>query len=462
MPSIPYLSSLAATSLLLSASASQAKASAPPKYLFGTTCLPGPLQPSSFNLTTTPSCAPSSGDPPPWHPFTARPYCLPKTDYCIFTHAGFHGSDRGLSVIDVRPYAITTEDTVVDNDDEVSRTAVTAVADMLVSASLSGALEPLPDLFSPEAASSSSSSSSSATTTTTAEKTTREPTSEEPDSKNLPYELRDLPNKGKGLIATRPIPRGRIFMIDYPAVLADTKLPRHVKQAQGRELMAEAIGRLSTRGREEVLGLARQNEDEERKKRVPVSEDVMKTNSFVVEVQGREYMALFPKIARMNHACKPSAVTRFNSTTLSNTAMAFRDILPGEEITISYSTFGLPSTIRQQNLLSGWGFTCTCDLCTSPPADLAASDKRREKVSRLGQEVIELVSRGRKEDMQQAVALYSEAVEAVDEEGLVPHLGGHYEVLGRLWGAAGEVEKGREWAQRGREETEMFERAAMG
>ncbi|KAH6621604.1 hypothetical protein B0J18DRAFT_399699 [Chaetomium sp. MPI-SDFR-AT-0129] len=412
MPSIPYLSGLAATSLLLSASLSQAKTSTPPKYLFGTTCLPGPLRPSSFNLTTTPSCAPSSGDPPPWHPFTVRPYCLSKTDYCIFTHAGFHGSDRGLSVID-----------------------------------------PLPDLFGHKTASSSSSSA-----TTTPDETNEQ--TQQTD--NLPYELRDLPNKGKGLIATRPIPRGRIFMIDYPAVLADTKLPRHVKQAQGRELMAEAIGRLSTRGREEVLGLARQNEDEERKKRVPVSEDVMKTNSFVVEVMGREYMALFPKIARMNHACKPSAVTRFNSTTLSNTAMAFRDILPGEEITISYSTFGLPSTIRQQNLLSGWGFTCTCDLCTAPPADLAASDNRREKVSRLGQEVIELVSRGRKEDMKQAVALYSEAVAAVDEEGLVPHLGGHYEVLGRLWGAAGEVEKGREWAQRGREETEMFERAAMG
>ncbi|KAH6622625.1 hypothetical protein F5144DRAFT_538050 [Chaetomium tenue] len=185
----------------------------------------------------------------------------------------------------------------------------------------------------------------------------------------------------------------------------------------------------------------------------------MTTNSFGVDIDGKGYMVLFPKIAvrsRMNHACKPSAITRFNATTLSNTATAFHDILPDEELTISYAEFGLPSTARQRSLRK-WGFTCTCSLCSLPAPELAASDERRTRVSRLGKEVIELVTDGSREDLRTAAELYGEAVDAVREEGLVPHLGGHYQVLGQLWAAAGEVERGREWVRRGKVETEGFE-----
>lgn len=67
-----------------------------------------------------------------------------------------------------------------------------------------------------------------------------------------------------------------------------------------------------------------------------------------------------------------------------------------------------------------------------------------------------LVERGGKEDMKRAVELYTEVVEAVEEEGLVPHMGGHYDVLGRLWAAAGDARKGGEWVKRGRLEEEGF------
>jgi hypothetical protein len=75
---------------------------------------------------------------------------------------------------------------------------------------------------------------------------------------------------------------------------------------------------------------------------------------------------------------------------------------------------------------------------------------------RLGNEVVALVERGGKEDFKKAIDLYTEVVEAVKEEGLVPHLGGHYEVLGRLWAAFGDAKKGGEWVKRGRLEEEAF------
>ncbi|KAH6848097.1 hypothetical protein B0I37DRAFT_310334 [Chaetomium sp. MPI-CAGE-AT-0009] len=379
---------------------------------FGTDCLPGPLQ-----LDLYPTCVTAAGDDDdlPWTPWTYRPYCADNTNYCVFTNTNFQGRDRGVSVIDVPPSGA-----------ENGTSAVTSIAKLLSS------LPPAPESV---------------------------------DTTSPPYELRDIPGKGKGLIATRKIPRGQVFMVDYAAVVADTKLPRSVRQAQGRRLLSEAIERLPAA--DEVLSLARSSPDPDN---VPASEDVMTTNAFGVEISGKGYMALFPRIAaslphpapqhiHITNTYPTSAITRFNATTLSNTAMAFHDILPNEELTISYSEFGLPSTARRQSLRK-WGFTCTCALCSLPADELAASDERRRRVSRLGKEVIELVEHGGREDLRTAAELYSEAVDAVREEGLVPHLGGHYQVLGQLWAAAGELERGREWVRRGREETEGYEGAA--
>jgi len=76
----------------------------------------------------------------------------------------------------------------------------------------------------------------------------------------------------------------------------------------------------------------------------------------------------------------------------------------------------------------------------------------------LSREVIDLVEKGGAENMKKALELYKEAVDAVEEEGLVPHMGNHYQVLGQLWAAVGDVEKGREWVKRGKEETAAFEK----
>ena len=117
-------------------------------------------------------------------------------------------------------------------------------------------------------------------------------------------------------------------------------------------------------GERAILALSRSNPDAEG---VPAAEDVMKTNSFTVEVGGRSMMALFPRIAVSLGACEKemrlltrrsestmpasqsmyqvgdhggkadqhSAMIKFDQETLSMTARPLRDILPGEEITIS-------------------------------------------------------------------------------------------------------------------------------
>jgi hypothetical protein len=71
--------------------------------------------------------------------------------------------------------------------------------------------------------------------------------------------------------------------------------------------------------------------------------------------------------------------------------------------------------------------------------------------------VLGLVERGNAASMRRVAELYSEVVDAVREEGLVPHLGAHYEVLGRLYIAAGDTKKGAEMVRSAVDEGKGFE-----
>ena len=60
--------------------------------------------------------------------------------------------------------------------------------------------------------------------------------------------------------------------------------------------------------------------------------------------------------------------------------LAYRDISPGEEITISYIDEGMTRAERQSELAKGYRFTCTCKMCSAPASVIANSDRRRTAV----------------------------------------------------------------------------------
>lgn len=222
---------------------SQQEAEAFEGHSVGAECLPGPLR-----LDNHLACELTAGHDAPW---THRPYCGEDTNYCVFTNANFRGSSRGVSIIDIPS----------SNASDVTST-VASTSDLLV---------------------------------TEDPKTEQEPP---------PYEMRDIPGKGKGLVATRKISRGQAFMVDYAVLVADTQFPSRVKRDQGRQLLREAVFRLPAA--DLVLDLARSSLDPDN---VPAAEDVMKTNAFTVDIGGKAYMALFPHIAvggrRTNRSARP-------------------------------------------------------------------------------------------------------------------------------------------------------------
>ncbi|KAK3370927.1 hypothetical protein B0T24DRAFT_594799 [Lasiosphaeria ovina] len=398
-------------------------------------CLPGPLQhathppcPATFHLDSNSVQSESASEP-----WTHRPYCPdPEPDskhkttaYCVFTNATFRRG-RGLSVI---APALGPDTGTAATDSGLARAVGQALVAIAASSATTGASD----------------------------------YSDENDQPPVPYAVQPIPGKGLGLVATRRIRRGSVLMVDGAAVLADAAFPGRVRRATGQELLAAAIDRLSSP--EDVLGLARSRDytggasadavGEEVDARV--AEDVVKTNSFSVEVGGVAVMALFPRIARINHACNPSALTNFNESTLANTVTAFRDIDVGEEITISYSDFGLTSTERRRILLQKWGFQCSCALCSADADTLAASDARRAEMRATGQRVLQRVEAG---DFAGAVALNGALVAAVAEEKLVPHLGDHFDVMARLCLAAGDAEGAAKYARKAIAEMKGFYQGA--
>ncbi|KAL1888631.1 hypothetical protein Sste5346_009423 [Sporothrix stenoceras] len=265
--------------------------------------------------------------------------------------------------------------------------------------------------------------------------------------------IQDIPDKGLGIVAGQAIPRGTILFRDQARILADVRFPQHVRRAQGQTLLHKAAGRLPEP--DDVRNLSRSIKAKPGEARGLLEENVLSTNSFAATVDGISYMALFPEIARINHACNPTALTRFNDKDLTQQVIAFRDIKPGEEITISYTDFGLTHDARQETLKRRWGFECTCDLCSGGPDATAASDARRQRVTALRAEVVAHLQKGA---FDTAIAAYEgELLRLVRTEHLAEHMGEHFEVLARLHLAAGNRTAAVSYAQQALAELETFE-----
>ncbi|KAK0624985.1 RmlC-like cupin domain-containing protein [Bombardia bombarda] len=327
----------------------------------------------------------TSSDPSQWAPWTHKPHCIPAADipWCIFTNAAVPNK-HGISII-------TTPEIAADSLD-------------LLSHSFSLPFHAPEKLY-----------------------------------KTRPYEVRDVPGKGRGAVATQRIEKDRVILIDHATILATIEYPADVMREEVRDLMDRGVMQLSEPWK--VTSLARKDREEDD---VSEMEDVLVTNSFVVKVGPENYMALFPDLARVNHACNPNAFIHFSEKTLGMTVWSSRDIEPGEEITITYSDAGLLHAERQERLQSVWGFKCTCSLCTAPPEVRNASDTRRLEIRNLQEEVLNLAQKG---DFPGAVTTVERLFEVIEEEGLTEQMGDLYEIPARLYYHVGKLEKAREFTK---------------
>jgi len=191
----------------------------------------------SRNACPIPSHLKTSSEPSTWAPWTHKPFCTDK-NVCVYTNSLFR-RNRGISII-------TTPESIADTS---------ALLDILFA--------DVPDL--------------------------------EPHP--VSYKVQEIPNKGYGVLATRPIKKWDIIMTDSASLLADHDLPRKLRKDEGVTLFSRAMNQLPDPTK--LLNLSRSSVDQ----LAPAAEDVVRTNSFGLSLNDVERMVVFPKISVCPRGC---------------------------------------------------------------------------------------------------------------------------------------------------------------
>ncbi|KAG0646390.1 N-lysine methyltransferase SMYD2 [Hyphodiscus hymeniophilus] len=192
---------------------------------------------------------------------------------------------------------------------------------------------------------------------------------------NPPWEIKQVPGRGRGVFATRTLHRGDPIMAVTPIGIYHSDAFPHDFPLNYIYLHTAFIQLPKPTQNLFLSTMVYADGD-------PIMERI-NTNAFSGEFEGASHFLLYPETAKMNHACRPSAMYYYDPKTLIHATQASRTIHPGEEITIPYINILQPREDRQHFLSTSWGFTCTCSLCSSSATHTHASDARIRRIVHL-------------------------------------------------------------------------------
>jgi hypothetical protein len=190
----------------------------------------------------------------------------------------------------------------------------------------------------------------------------------------LVYLVKASPGKGLGVFATRDMVIGDIVMRETPVL--KIRLPKLAKgspypTAAVAMLLQEQFDNLSPRVQEEVLSLTHELNAVNSN-----SQDTLGTIFRNNAYNTGDQVGLFPKIARINHSCRPNTSYYWSAKLNKRIVYATRNIKAGEELFVSYISLLLSRQDRQKQL-DRYGFQCHCEACAQAQSAQIASDNRR-------------------------------------------------------------------------------------
>ncbi|KAL5114595.1 hypothetical protein ACEQ8H_007500 [Pleosporales sp. CAS-2024a] len=188
-----------------------------------------------------------------------------------------------------------------------------------------------------------------------------------------PFVVGEFAGKGRGLIANKTLHRGDRIFASTPIVLSDST-SYELSNSERLALLHRGVETLPGESQKRFWELMGHFDGD-------AVNDRIETNVFDVTIDGISQSALFPEIAMLNHDCRPNAAYFFDDDLLTHFVHATRDIVPGEEITITYIDNEKDRKTRMARLKKSWGFDCDCAACTASAAVAAESDSRLFQIS---------------------------------------------------------------------------------
>lgn len=192
------------------------------------------------------------------------------------------------------------------------------------------------------------------------------------------YDLKEVPGKGNGLVATRKILQGTRILCEEPVI----QIPRRYDQLSRKNLqryVREQVNALTDQKREAFLAL---HNIYPYKNPVEQYIGIIRTNALPIE-DGDTRAGIFLKASRINHACDNNAQKNWNENIKRHTIHALRDINEGEEITVYYLAAHNNREARQEALRAKFNFSCSCHLCSLSASQSRKNDEILAEIDRL-------------------------------------------------------------------------------
>lgn len=202
------------------------------------------------------------------------------------------------------------------------------------------------------------------------------------DISSLPFHVTQVEGKGDGIVADKRMKRTDPIMAHTPVLLVHRSFKEDIPQSRQQALLDAAVDALPAPTAELFMDQMAHIPEQHR------VAAILTTNAFQVNLNlGRDvddgsghHYGAFPEVAKLNHDCRPNAAFYIDPTTLMHITTAVKEIMPGDEITLSYLDPFAPHEERQERAQTVWGFGCGCSQCSASDQDVADSETRLREI----------------------------------------------------------------------------------
>lgn len=239
-----------------------------------------------------------------------------------------------------------------------------------------------------------------------------------------PYEIKEIPGRGKVMVATEPIKRGTRLLSNEPSLIVHRSFFNETFPEKQEPLLEAAVKLLPVETQKRVYGQI------DPANNILTLKDVVNRRPFEANLGltwvGRDgyddekHLLNFPGAEPIQHDCRPNTAFHIDMP-LVQQVTAVRKIQPGEEISISYFNPFLPTADRQNNIKHWLGKPCSCNACNGGGNldQILVSDRRLEEIK-------DIQNKLREWDARVTTGMLARLIELYQEEGLESRLADMY------------------------------------